>query len=93
MANRVYIQYTTFQNIDSNANPTGEIRFGYRLYDDYEGVYNNCFETIEDLKAKGPTEGNIVKFIGENHPQFYETVCERGIHFNDHYLPPNREND
>lgn len=88
MANNVYFQLTTFHNIHEDGTPTGEKTLGYRIYDDYECVYDNTFPDMESMKKAGITPEKIINFIAATHPQFYETICEKGLHFNNRYIAP-----
>ena len=46
MSNRVELVGTTFVNV------TGEQTFGFRMYDEYESTYGNCFDAVieDDLE-------------------------------------------
>ena len=47
MSNVVSVQFTRFQDLDDHGNPDGDPTYGYRIFDDYEQNYNNCYESIE----------------------------------------------
>ena len=44
MSNIVSVQFTRFQDLDSDGNLDGEPTLGYRIYDDYGADYNNCYD-------------------------------------------------
>lgn len=55
MSNMVCVQFTRFQNLDQEGDPSKEIDYGYRIYDDYEGDYNNCFDSVDAMIEAGLT--------------------------------------
>lgn len=91
MANIVEVQFTSFQNLDSDGKPVGNKHLGYRIFDDYDAEYNNTFDSLEEMKAAGLTAEGIFGYIDAKHDKFSETVWERGVMFNDQYLPPPAE--
>ena len=89
MSNRVYVQFTQFQNIDENGNPMKEPDFGYRIFDDEDAEYNNSFESVEEMIQEGLNQDNILSYVRENHFDFYyPTVLNKGLYFNGKYIPP-----
>jgi len=63
MSNTINIQYTKFQNLDSEGKVESE-NFGYRIYDDYATEYDNTFESFEQL-TEALNEGNMVEFLSK----------------------------
>lgn len=88
MSNMVCVQFTKFQNLDQHGKPSEEPAFGYRIYDDYDGVYNNCFHSVEEMVEAGLTPEGIFDYICENHESFWEETMNRGIMLNNVYLSP-----
>ena len=88
MSNIVSVQFTRFQDLDSDGNPDGEPTLGYRIYDDYGADYNNCYDSIEEMHKAGLTPEGIFQFIDENHDPFCMTARERGVLLNGRYIPP-----
>lgn len=88
MSNMVCVQFTRFQNLDQDGNPSDEPTIGYRIYDDYGGDYNNCFNSIDAMIEAGLTPERIFDYICENHESFWEEAMNRGVTLNDVYLPP-----
>lgn len=93
MSNLVCVQFTSFQNLDSEGKPSGKSCLGYRIYDDYDGDYNNSFESIDEMLQAGLTPEGIFDYILEHHDSYWEEATNRGILFNDQYLPPPGEVD
>jgi len=93
MSNIVCVQYTKFQNLNADGSPADEPNLGYRIYDDYGGDYNNCFDTVDEMIEKGLTPEGIFDYILENHESFWEEAMNRGVMLNDVYLPPPEEDD
>lgn len=92
MSNMVCVQFTRFQNLDQEGNPSKEIDYGYRIYDDYDGDYNNCFDSVDAMIEAGLTPECIFDYILENHDSFWEEAMNRGVILNDVYLlPPEKE--
>lgn len=92
MANIVEVQFTAFQNLNSDGKPVGSAHLGYRIFDDYDADYNNTFDSIETMKNAGLTPEGIFEYIDAKHDKFSETLWERGVILNDQYLqPPNDE--
>lgn len=91
MANIVEVQFTSFQNLDSDGNPVGDRNLGYRIFDDYDAEYNNTFDSIEEMKAAGLSAEGIFDYIDTKHDKFSETAWERGVMLNDQYLLPPAE--
>ena len=78
MANIVEVQFTSFQNLDSD-DP---------LYLGQGQAPNNTFDSIEEMKAAGLSAEGIFDYIDTKHDKFSETAWERGVMLNDQYLPP-----
>lgn len=93
MSNMVCVQFTRFQNLDQDGNPSDEPTLGYRIYDDYGGDYNNCFVSVDEMLEKGLTPEGIFDYILEYHESFGEEAMNRGVMLNDVYLPPLEEED
>ena len=75
MSNRVYFQTTRFIDTD---NDLQEAEYGYRLFDDYESVYNDGLAEEElPTTAKGALE--LIK----SHDGLHESVTLKGsFYFN-----------
>lgn len=93
MSNMVCVQFTRFQNLNQDGAPCEEPCLGYRIYDDYGGDYNNCFDSVEAMLEAGLTPEGIFDYILENHESFWEEAMNRGVMLNDVYLPPPEEED
>ena len=84
MSNVLSIQLTTFANINSNGRVI-ENSYGYRIYDDYASVYNNTFDTLDDLLIEVNDE-NFWKVL-ENHDEFCDVdPLEEGVCFNGEFF-------
>jgi len=82
MSNRIEIQLTKFVNLDHLGNVQDDFSFGYRIYDDYADVYNNTFESLEDL-LREVHEDNFWEVLSD-HDEFKDIddlTCS-GISFN-----------
>lgn len=88
MANIVEVQFTAFQDLDDNGYAVGEVRYGYRIFDDYDAEYNNTFDSMEAMKEIGLTPEGIFDYIDKKHDSFCETVWERGVLLNNVYIKP-----
>ena len=88
MSNMVCVQFTRFQNLDQDGNLSDEPTLGYRIYDDYGGDYNNCFDSVDAMIEAGLTPEGIFDYICVNHESFWEEAMNRGVTLNDVYLPP-----
>ena len=88
MSNMVCVQFTRFQNLDQDGNPSDKPTLGYRIYDDYGGDYNNCFDSVDAMIEARLTPEGIFDYINENHESFGEEAMNRGVTLNDVYLPP-----
>lgn len=86
MANIVEVQFTAFQNLNSDGQAVGEVRYGYRIFDDYDAQYNNTFDSVDAMKEVGLTPEGIYDYIDEKHDSFCETARERGVLLNDVYI-------
>lgn len=91
MANIVEVQFTAFQNLNSDGQAVGEVRYGYRIFDDYDAQYNNTFDCVDDMKEVGLTPEGIYDYIDEKHDSFCETARARGVLLNDVYIEPPTE--
>lgn len=81
MGNRVNFQTTKFVNLDNDLNEQ-EPAYGYRVYDDYESAYNNCYSK-EELPRTAAEALEILKW----HDGLYESALEKGgFFFNDDYI-------
>lgn len=77
----VSIQYTKFTNLnfDGGENVSS---YGYRIYSDENGEYNNYYEDINELMVAINDE-NIKEFLKENHLDFYEIIkMDKKLEFN-----------
>ena len=93
MSNIVSVQFTRFQDLDDHGNPDGDPTYGYRIYDDYEQNYNNCYESIEDMKGDGLTREGVFEFIASNHDDFDLTAREKGVYLNGNWIAPAKDGD
>ena len=91
MSNIVSVQFTRFQDLDSEGNPDGEPTLCYRIYDDYGADYNNCYDSSEEMHEAGLTPEGIFQFIDENHDPFCMTARECGVLLNGQYIPPKED--
>lgn len=83
VSNRVSIQFCTFQNIDSNGNSMGDATTGFRIYDDYGQLYDNCYESVEEMIDEGINEEAIFKFVESRFfDSFHNAVVDKGIYLN-----------
>lgn len=80
MSNIVSVQFTRFQDLDSQGIPDGEPTIGYRICDDYGADYNNCFESVEEMRKVGLTRAGIFNYIAEHHDDFALTAREKGVY-------------
>ena len=93
MSNIVSVQFTRFQDLDDHGNPNGDPTYGYRIYDDYEQNYNNCYESIEEMEGDGLTREGIFDFIAGNHDSFDLTAREKGVYLNGAWIEPPKDGD
>ena len=93
MSNVVSVQFTRFQDLDDHGNPDGEPTYGYRIFDDYEQNYNNCYESIEEMQRDGLTRQGIFDFIAGNHDSFDLTAREKGVYLNGVWIKPPQDGD
>ena len=85
MSNRVSVQYTKFVNLDVAGNEL-DFNYGYRIYDDYESVYNNTYSTFKELEITVHEE-NVWAFLLHEHPNFYEAAEHNGrVEINDVWI-------
>ena len=77
----VMIQYTKFENLDSDGN-IEDVNYGFRVYDDYDCyIYCNIFPTFEELK-RYVNESTVVKYIETNYPEVILSIKHYPISFN-----------
>ncbi len=82
MSNRIYLQYTKFNNIDSDGNILDDTSYGYRLYDDYKSIYNNLYNSIDELIV-GVNEETVFDILKQRHKtSLYSIIANRGLYFN-----------
>lgn len=93
MSNIVSVQFTCFQDLDDAGNLVGEPDFGYRICDDYEQAYDNCYDSIYAIQADGLTPEGIFDFIAERHDNFHETAREKGVYLNGSWIAPPKDGD
>ena len=93
MSNIVSVQFTRFQNLDDYGNPDCDPTYCYRIYDDYEQNYNNCYESIEEMEGDGLTREGIFDFIAGNHDSFDLTAREKGVYLNGAWIEPPKVGD
>lgn len=88
MGNLVSIQFTYFEDLDSEGNSVNKPYLGYRIFDDYDEDYNNCYDSIKQMKSDGLTPEGVFDFINRRHNSFSLTAMERGVMLNGEYLSP-----
>lgn len=87
ISNRVYIQFTSFQDIDCKGNTINEPTIGYRIYDDYQQDYNNCYDSVGEMIADGLNRESVIAFVrDEYHDSFYISVEDNGVYLNDEFI-------
>jgi len=64
MSNRVRIEPTLFQDLDENLNEIGEVKYGFRMFDD-EG---QSYSTVRSTKEK--MENALNEYEGERYEQW-----------------------
>lgn len=93
MSNIVSVQFTRFQDLDDHSTPTGEPTLGYRICDDYGADYNNCFESVGEMRKAGLTQEGIFNYIAEHHDDFALTAREKGVYLNGDWIAPPKDGD
>ena len=93
MSNIVSIQFTSFQDLDDSGNLIGGPDFGYRIYDDYEQAYDNCYDSIYAIQEDGLTPEGVFDFIDERHDSFSPTAREKGVYLNGKWIAPPKGGD
>lgn len=93
MSNIVSVQFTRFQALDDHGNPDGEPTLGYRICDDYGADYNNCFESVEEMRKAGLTQEGIFNYIAEHHDDFALTAREKGVYLNGDWIAQPKDGD
>lgn len=90
----VTLQLTKFTNINDGKVDKDSCSYGYRIYDSSgECSYCNAYSSLEELKDE-IDEDSIVDFIKENHPEFYDMVCDDGgLFFNEEAISLNVDDD
>lgn len=88
MSNMVCVRFTKFQDLNQDGNPSDKPDLGYRIYDDYGGDYNNCFDSVDAMIEAGLTPEGIFDYILEKHDSFWEEAMNCGVMLNGVYLPP-----
>lgn len=85
MSNRVSLQYCKMINYYADGSP-GEEMWAYRIYDDYDVDYNNCFDSFKELRDTVNMD-NVLEYIRDNHSQFEEAIYwKRGLYFCNNWL-------
>ena len=84
--NRPCLQYTRFVDLSEEGNEIEET-WGYRLYDDYSQLYNNTFNSFEELRDV-VNRTNILQFLWDNHFEFAAELDDKGLYFNDDWITP-----
>lgn len=87
MSNRVAFQVTKFVNLNNDLSEQ-EPAYGYRIYDDYDSDYNNCYAK-EELPQ---TPAEAWEIIQNGHSDFHDVIIEKGgFLFNDDYVEVDEE--
>lgn len=75
MPNTVSLQVCKFRDY----NETKDISYGYRVYDDFDQDYDNNFTSMANvLDYLYNYPGGVVGVIRDHHPEFWDTVIDRG---------------
>ena len=69
MSNPLSVRRIVVQTVNEKGEPEGEPTFGFVASDDHATVFNDCFESIEDLNSKIEAAGSIVHMANE-HDEF-----------------------
>ena len=93
MSNIVSIQFTRFQDLDEHGHPDGEPTFGYRIYDDYDQEYNNCYDSVDEMRNAGLTQNGVFGFIAEHHDDYDLIAREKGVYLNGRWIAPQKGGD
>ena len=93
MSNIVSIQFTRFQDLDEQGHPDGEPTFGYRIYDDYDQDYNNCYDSVDEMRNVGLTQNGVFDFIAEHHDDYDLIAREKGVYLNGRWIAPPKGGD
>lgn len=72
MGNILSVRRVMVQTIDSDGLPEGKPTFGILAADNYAQVYNDTFETFDELNKAIEEAGNILDVIDEDGWLFYE---------------------
>lgn len=65
----------------------GEATVGFRIYDDYEQSYNNCYENVQDMIDDGINEEDIFVFVEDRFfDSFYDSIVDKGIFLNGNWI-------
>ena len=93
MSNIVSVRFTRFQDLDDRGNPDGEPSIGYRICDDYGADYNNCFDSVDQMRDGGLTREGIFNYITDKHEDFALTAREKGVYLNRDWIAPPKDGD
>ncbi|WP_182101606.1 hypothetical protein [Niallia taxi] len=76
----VDVQLTKFSNCDRYGNNSGDVTFGYRIYDEYGRDYNNFYSKgeLNDFSIE-----SLWETIKSEHRDFYDSIIlDGGFNFN-----------
>jgi hypothetical protein len=76
MSNRVSIQACKFTDYRPDGTVIYEL-YGYRIHDDYEQDYDNCYDSIQEV-FDAITPANVMEFVEENHYDFLDVIQHKG---------------
>jgi len=66
MSNPLSVRRVKVQTIDKDGNPEGEPSFGVMASDDYEQVYNDIYESLDELNTAVNEAGNLLSVADDN---------------------------
>ena len=55
--------------------------------------YDNCFESVEEMRKAGLTREGIFNYIAEHHDDFALTAREKGVYLNGDWIAPPKDGD
>ncbi len=84
MSNPLSVRRVKVQTLDEQGNPEGEATFGVMAADSYDQVYNDTFETFEELNAAIQEAGCILDIVSDGDEHFPEANREK-IGTNNYY--------
>lgn len=87
--NKPCLQPTIFIDVD-NRGKEYDRTYGYRLYDDYESVYNNTFDSMEAVLEE-ITLISVIGYVRENHQSFIQDSNFTGIYLDSDWVPYSKE--